>query len=80
MKMAETAREPVLVDLALQGGDSHGAFTWQGAITKRPWPVSRRKPSSCRLLRNGGTIKMTMCRRHRPLLADELRSDCSLKS
>jgi len=26
--MDETAHEPVLVDLALQGGCSHGAFTW----------------------------------------------------
>src|SRR3979490_2949774 len=26
--MDETSREPVLVDLALQGGGSHGAFTW----------------------------------------------------
>src|SRR6185369_11931200 len=26
--MDETAREPVLIDLALQGGGSHGAFTW----------------------------------------------------
>jgi NTE family protein len=26
--MDETAREPVLVDLALQGGGSHGAFAW----------------------------------------------------
>ena len=26
--MEVTAREPVLVDLALQGGGSHGAFTW----------------------------------------------------
>jgi hypothetical protein len=26
--MQKTAREPVLVDLALQGGGSHGAFTW----------------------------------------------------
>jgi NTE family protein len=26
--MDETARQPVLVDLALQGGGSHGAFTW----------------------------------------------------
>ena len=25
---ANAAREPVLVDLALQGGGSHGAFTW----------------------------------------------------
>ncbi|WGD31025.1 patatin-like phospholipase family protein [Ancylobacter sp. WKF20] len=25
---ARTAREPVLIDLALQGGGSHGAFTW----------------------------------------------------
>jgi NTE family protein len=28
MTMDATAREPVLVDLALQGGGSHGAFTW----------------------------------------------------
>jgi hypothetical protein len=26
--MDVTAREPVLVDFALQGGGSHGAFTW----------------------------------------------------
>lgn len=26
-------REPVLVDLALQGGGSHGAFTW-GALER----------------------------------------------
>jgi NTE family protein len=24
----ESRREPVLIDLALQGGGSHGAFTW----------------------------------------------------
>jgi NTE family protein len=24
----EKGREPVLIDLALQGGGSHGAFTW----------------------------------------------------
>jgi NTE family protein len=37
--MDETAREPVLVDLALQGGGSHGAFTW-GVIDRlleEPW-------------------------------------------
>jgi NTE family protein len=27
MTMNATAREPVLVDLALRGGGSHGAFT-----------------------------------------------------
>ena len=26
---AATERRPVLVDLALQGGGSHGAFTWE---------------------------------------------------
>jgi NTE family protein len=34
-----TAREPVLVDLALQGGGSHGAFTW-GVLDRlldEPW-------------------------------------------
>jgi NTE family protein len=37
--MDEAAREPVLVDLALQGGGSHGAFTW-GVIDRlleEPW-------------------------------------------
>src|SRR4051812_49666271 len=37
--MSETAREPVLVDLALQGGGSHGAFTW-GVLDRlidEPW-------------------------------------------
>ena len=37
--MDETAREPVLVDLALQGGGSHGAFTW-GVLDRpieEPW-------------------------------------------
>jgi NTE family protein len=37
--MEATAREPVLVDLALQGGGSHGAFTW-GVIDRlieEPW-------------------------------------------
>ena len=29
---AATERGPVLVDLALQGGGSHGAFTW-GVLT-----------------------------------------------
>jgi len=32
--MDETAREPVLVDLALQGGGPHGAFTW-GVLKSR---------------------------------------------
>jgi NTE family protein len=37
--MEKTAREPVLVDLALQGGGSHGAFTW-GVLDRlidEPW-------------------------------------------
>ena len=35
----ETAREPVLVDLALQGGGSHGAFTWGvlDRLIQEPW-------------------------------------------
>src|SRR5436190_22884983 len=39
MKMAETPREPVLVDLALQGGGSHGAFTWGvlDRLIEEPW-------------------------------------------
>jgi NTE family protein len=39
MKMEETAREPVLVDLALQGGGSHGAFTWGvlDRLIEEPW-------------------------------------------
>jgi NTE family protein len=34
-----TAREPVLVDLALQGGGSHGAFTWGvlDRLIEEPW-------------------------------------------
>jgi NTE family protein len=37
--MAVTAREPVLVDLALQGGGSHGAFTWGvlDRLIEEPW-------------------------------------------
>ena len=37
--MEETAREPVLVDLALQGGGSHGAFTWGvlDRLIEEPW-------------------------------------------
>src|SRR4030088_469998 len=37
--MDETAREPVLVDLALQGGGSHGAFTWGvlDRLIEQPW-------------------------------------------
>jgi NTE family protein len=37
--MAKTAREPVLVDLALQGGGSHGAFTWGvlDRLMEEPW-------------------------------------------
>jgi NTE family protein len=38
--MGETAPEPVLVDLALQGGGSHGAFTWGvlDRLIEEPWP------------------------------------------
>src|SRR5258706_5874245 len=37
--MDETAQEPVLVDLALQGGGSHGAFTWGvlDRLIEEPW-------------------------------------------
>jgi NTE family protein len=37
--MEETAREPVLVDFALQGGGSHGAFTWGvlDRLIEEPW-------------------------------------------
>src|SRR5580704_5172622 len=37
--MGQTAREPVLVDLALQGGGSHGAFTWGvlDRLIEEPW-------------------------------------------
>ncbi|MFZ5690970.1 MAG: patatin-like phospholipase family protein [Pseudomonadota bacterium] len=36
---SESAREPVLVDLALQGGGSHGAFTWGvlDRLLEEPW-------------------------------------------
>jgi NTE family protein len=39
MTMDKTAREPVLVDLALQGGGSHGAFTWGvlDRLIEEPW-------------------------------------------
>src|SRR4051812_40874276 len=34
-----TSREPILVDLALQGGGSHGAFTWGvlDRLLQEPW-------------------------------------------
>ena len=37
--MIETTPEPVLVDLALQGGGSHGAFTWGvlDRLLEEPW-------------------------------------------
>src|SRR5262245_45690116 len=36
---AAIAREPVLVDLALQGGGSHGAYTWGvlDRLLEEPW-------------------------------------------
>ncbi len=38
-KIAATERRPVLVDLALQGGGSHGAFTWGvlDRLLEEPW-------------------------------------------
>src|SRR5215510_160455 len=38
-KAAITKREPVLVDLALQGGGSHGAYTWGvlDRLIEEPW-------------------------------------------
>jgi NTE family protein len=37
--MNETERHPILVDLALQGGGSHGAFTWGvlDRLIEEPW-------------------------------------------
>ena len=37
--MDKSVREPVLVDLALQGGGSHGAFTWGvlDRLLEEPW-------------------------------------------
>jgi NTE family protein len=51
---ATGARAPVLVDLALQGGGSHGAFTWGvlDRLLEEPWldieavsGTSRRRPA-----------------------------------
>ncbi len=38
-KQNGTARDPVLADLALQGGGSHGAFTWGvlHRLLEEPW-------------------------------------------
>lgn len=38
-KSGESARDPVLIDLALQGGGSHGAFTWGvlDRLLEEPW-------------------------------------------
>ena len=37
--MDVAAREPVLVDFALQGGGSHGAYTWGvlDRLIEEPW-------------------------------------------
>jgi NTE family protein len=37
--MDVTAREPILVDFALRGGGSHGAFTWGvlDRLIEEPW-------------------------------------------
>src|SRR4051794_41741369 len=39
MTMHKVVRGPVLVDLALQGGGSHGAFTWGvlDRLIEEPW-------------------------------------------
>ena len=39
MPIASIARDPLLVDLALQGGGSHGAFTWGvlDRLLEEPW-------------------------------------------
>jgi NTE family protein len=39
LDIEEAAREPLLVDLALQGGGSHGAFSWGvlDRILEEPW-------------------------------------------
>ena len=36
---AAISRKPILVDLALQGGGSHGAFTWGvlDRLLEEPW-------------------------------------------
>src|SRR6202008_4838888 len=38
-KQAKPGRDPVLVDFALQGGGSHGAFTWGvlDRLLEEPW-------------------------------------------
>ena len=39
VRQRKTIRDPVLVDLALQGGGSHGAFTWGvlDRLLEEPW-------------------------------------------
>ena len=39
MSTAAITRDPLLVDLALQGGGSHGAFTWGvlDRLLEEPW-------------------------------------------
>src|SRR3954470_22368709 len=39
MMSSAPAREPILVDLALQGGGAHGAFTWGvlDRLLEEPW-------------------------------------------
>ena len=60
MTMGQTAREPVLVDLALQGGGSHGAFTWGvlDRLIEEPWlridAISGTSGSALQILRNAG--------------------------
>ena len=52
-------RDPILVDLALQGGGSHGAFTWGvlDRLLEEPWlleppafPAPQRRPNAAVLL------------------------------
>src|SRR5262247_844855 len=37
--MVESSRAPILIDLALQGGGAHGAFTWGvlDRLLEEPW-------------------------------------------
>ena len=39
MNASDATREPLPIDLALQGGGSHGAFIWSvlGRLLEEPW-------------------------------------------
>ena len=44
---ANPDHDPILIDLALQGGGSHGAFTWGvlDRLLEEPWLGSRASPA-----------------------------------